>query len=158
MMGRQFQLSDLSSKGRLSPWGRWRASCCWRYGSRGGETMCYRDILVRIPALARRLIHLLSKLLERVVLAWPCDGTGHASMNGTPSLAQGAPSPGNELLPKVPSTLRVCALTRPSPGGNRLRVSSVHLLVLIRWSRSWLGSSRAAGGGRRSVISAEDTL
>lgn len=61
---------------------------------------------MRIPALARRLVRSLSKLWEKFVLAWPCDGTGDAKVNRTPSLTQGAPSAGNELMSKVPSTLR----------------------------------------------------
>lgn len=83
---------------------------------------------MRASALARRLIHSLSKLLERTVLAQLYDGMGDAKVNGTPSLAQGAPSAEKELISKVPCALRFCASKRPRPGGNWLRILSVRLL------------------------------
>lgn len=95
--------------------------------------MRHRDISVRTPALARRLIHPLSKLLERAVLVRPYNGTGDAKVNGTSPLAQGVPSPGNELDLRVPPTLQFSPLKHPCLGGSWLRIFNTCLLVLIHW-------------------------
>ena len=50
--------------------------------------MGHRKDPVRAPALARRLAHPLSKLLERAELVWPYDGMGSSQVNGTAPLAQ----------------------------------------------------------------------